>query len=405
MDSQVNQNAIRKTVKAWAGYFRSAQDYAAHPEKYQSKPRIPGYIRTAGATAWWTNQTAKLSFTGGKAYLRFVNQKQTFCIGEASLYEGLSYVKTEVQPSHGSFRVLVTFDDQLKEAPVPEHPVRILGVDIGLNNLLAAAGNFGDAPFVIGGGPVKALNQWFNKRKAHLLSALTRGSDSKRSHKESHALDALSRKREDVLQDIFYKCAWHLLRYAKGNQVEVIVVGYNKDQKQGIGIGKQNNQAFVSVPYGKLRQCIRTVAAKLQVPVVEQEESYTSKASLLDLDGLPVYQEGQKTETGFSGRRIRRGLYRSSDGTVLNADVNGAGNIVRKRYPEAFDGIDLSYLWKTTKAVQVKGWYTSGEKKAGRKRHKASLASKARHEQRKRTRRTYLQLFGEEKKKRQQNAA
>lgn len=128
-----------------------------------------------------------------------MNQKQAFCISEASLYEGLSYVKTEVQPSHGSFRVLVTFDDQLKEAPVPEHPARILGVDIGLNNLLAAAGNFGDAPFVIGGGPVKALNQWFNKRKAHLLFALTRGSDSKHSHKESHALDALSRKWEDVL--------------------------------------------------------------------------------------------------------------------------------------------------------------------------------------------------------------
>ena len=187
--------------------------------------------------------------------------------------------------------------------------------------------------------------------------------------------------------------------------MDVIVVGYNKDQKQGIGIGKQNNQAFVSVPYEKLRRCIRTVAAKLQVPVVEQEESYTSKASLLDLDGLPVYQEAQKLETGFSGRRIRRGLYRSSDGTVLNADVNGAGNIIRKWYPEAFDGMDLSYLWITTKAVQVKDWYARGEKKAGRKRHKVSLASKARHEQRKWTRRTYLQLFGEGKKKRQQNAA
>ena len=404
MDSQVNQNAIRKTVKAWKSYFKAVRDYAAHPEKYQAKPRIPGYIRTMGATAWWTNQTAKLRFRDGKAYLRFVNEKQPFCLGKASLFEGFTYVKTEVQPFHGHFRVLVTFDDRLKEASVPEHPERILGVDIGITNLLSAAGNFGDAPFVVGGGPVKALNQWFNKRKAELLSALTRGSDSKHSHKESHALDALSRKRDDAMTDIFYKCAWYLLRYAKKNQVDVIVIGYNKAQKQDISIGKQNNQAFVSVPYGKLRQCIRTVATKLRVPVVEQEESYTSKASLLDLDEIPVYKKGQKTGA-FSGSRIRRGLYRSADGTVLNADVNGAGNILRKRYPEAFDGMDLSYLWKTTKAVQIKDWYQKGEKKNGNRRHKASGASKAHHEQRKRVRREYLKLFGKSKKKRQPEAA
>lgn len=404
MDSQVNQNAIRKTVKAWKSYFKTVRDYAVHPEKYQAKPRIPGYIRTTGATAWWTNQTAKLLFSDGKVYLRFVNQKQLFCIGKADLYESLTYVKTEVQPFHGQFRVLVTFDDHLKEASVPVHPERILGVDIGLSNLLAAAGNFGDTPFVVGGGPVKALNQWFNKRKAKLLSALTRGSDSKHSRKESHALDALSRKRDDTLNDIFYKCAWYLLRYAKANQVDVIVIGYNKAQKQGIGIGKQNNQAFVSVPYGKLRQCIRIVAAKLQVPVVEQEESYTSKASLLDLDNIPVYKKGQEPGT-FSGSRIRRGLYRSADGTILNADVNGAGNILRKRYPEAFDGMDLSYLWKTTRVVQIKDWYAKDKGKTKWKRHMASSASKVRHEQRKQVRRKYLKLFGKSKKKSQQSAA
>ena len=146
------------------------------------------------------------------------------------------------------------------------------------------------------------------------------------------------------------------------------------------------------------------MATKLQVPVVEQEESYTSKASLLDLDEIPVYKKGQKTGA-FSGSRIRRGLYRSADGTVLNADVNGAGNILRKRYPEAFDGRPLSYLWKTTKAVEIKDWYQKGGKKVSQKRHKASIASKVHHEQRKQTRREYLKLFGKSKKKRQPEAA
>ena len=116
---------------------------------------------------------------------------------------------------------------------------------------------------------MKAVNQWFNKHRAKLLSDRTRGLDSTRSEKNSHALDALSRKREDVLRDVFYKCAWYLLQYAKHHNVDVIVVGYNKEQKQEIEMGKANNQAFVSVTFEKLRQCIRVVAAKLQIPVVE----------------------------------------------------------------------------------------------------------------------------------------
>lgn len=397
MDSQVNQNAIRKTEKSWMGYFHSRKEYLEHPERFQGKPEIPGYIRTAGSTAWWTSQTAKLLIRKGRAYLRFVNCKELLCIGKAPAFTGLSYVKTEVKPYHGQFCVLVTFNDHIEEAPVPEQPSRILGVDIGLDNLLAVAGNFGESPFVIKGGPVKAVNQWFNKRKARLLSGLTKGSDSTRSRKQSRALDALSRKREDVLRDIFYKCAWYLLRYASRQNVDVIVVGYNKEQKQNIGIGKQNNQALVSVPYEKLRQCIRIVAAKLKIAVAEQEESYTSKADVTAGDRIPVYGKDDQ-DASFSGNRVRRGLYRCKKGYLLNADVNGAANILRKRYPDAFWGKDLSYLWKTTETVRIQDWYVPGKQTSVKKKHGSSPASRKHHEERKVLRRKYLQLFGKEKK-------
>lgn len=404
MDSQVNQNAIRKTEKAWVGYFHARKEYLAHPEKFQGKPKIPGYIRTTGSTAWWTVQTARLSFVQGKAYLRFVHCKEPLCIGKASAFADMTYIKTEVKPYHGQFRVMMTFDDHSKETPVPEHPSRILGVDVGLNNLLAVAGNFGEAPFLIKSGSIKAGNQWFNKRRAKLLSDLTKGTDSTHSKKGSHALDALSRKREEVLRDMFYKCAWYLLRYAKHHQVDILVIGYNKEQKQEVEMGKANNQAFVSVPFEKLRQCIRIVAAKLQIPVVEQEESYTSKADVTAGDFIPTYRVDDKKKN-FSGTRAKRGLYRCHDGKLMNADVNGAANILRKRYPDAFAGQNLSYLQTTTNVVEIRDWYVPGDKKKPHKRHHPSPAAKLRHTKRKDRRRDLLQVFGKRKKTWQKKAA
>ena len=132
------------------------------------------------------------------------------------------------------------------------------------------------------------------------------------------------------------------------NKVEVIVCGHNKDQKQEINLGANNNQHFVSIPYTRFFWILTCVAAKAGIPVIETEESYTSKASLIDKDPIPVYKEGDRLEYHFSGKRISRGQYESKEGTILNADVNGAGNIIRKVYPNAFDGVtDFSYTNKT----------------------------------------------------------
>lgn len=127
MNSQVNQNAIRKTVKSWVGYFESVKEYAVCPEKFLGRPKLPGYIRTQQATAWWTKQTARLTFQAGKAYLQFVNLKEMFCIGKESQYRGLKYIKTEIKPFHGQFRILITLDDHMKEPKLPEDPKRSLG--------------------------------------------------------------------------------------------------------------------------------------------------------------------------------------------------------------------------------------------------------------------------------------
>ena len=330
MNSHVNQNAIKKAVKGWKSYFKAVRDYAVHPEKYKARPRIPGYKHAAKMTAAYTSQTAVFSCQDGHAYLKFVN-----------LYADMTYAKTEVKPQYGGYTILVTFKEDLVLPEVPKQPKRILGIDVGVSNLAAVANNFGDTPFLIKGGALKSMNQKFNKQRAKLLSAVTKGSDSTHSKKETKQLQALSRKRDAFLRDFFYKTAWYLVRYAKKHQVDVIVIGHNEDQKQNIRIGKQNNQNFVSIPFCQFIKILRNTAAKAGIPVADREESYTSKASLLDLDAIPTYRKGNTQAYTFSGKRVHRGLYKTNRGCIINADINGAGNILRKEYPYAFDGQDI----------------------------------------------------------------
>lgn len=401
MNSQVNQNAIRKLIKTWKAYFVSLADFKKNPSKYKAKPKMPGYLKSAQFTAWYTNQTAQFKIIGSKAYIRFVHCKELFCIGSSDLYKGMKYVKTEVKPSHGRYDVLVTFDDQMQMPEVPANPKRIIGIDLGVDNFATVVNNFGVSPFLIKGGAIKAANQLYNKKRAAALSKLTKGSDSTNSVKDSNCLDTLSRKREGFLRDFFYKTAWYICRFAMDNETDVIVLAHNKEQKQEISIGKTNNQNFVSIPFCKFESILVNTAAKCKIPVVVREESYTSKASVLDNDPIPTYRQGDSQKYTFSGERVKRGLYRSADGTFINADVNGGANIIRKEYPDAFKGQDLSYLWKTTNVIKYTDLYKGAnsicKEKYNNKQHRTSPNSKIRHFYRKNTRLECRMFWGKSK--------
>lgn len=398
MNSQVNQNAIKKTVKSWKSYFQLQKDYAIHPEKYKARPRIPGYVKNLAMTAAYTNQTAKFIRKDGRAYLRFVNHRQPVLIGRESLYSDMTYVKTEVKPQHGGYSILLTFKEDIILPEVPKFPKRILGIDVGVDNFCAVANNFGDIPFLIKGGAIKSMNQNFNKERSRLLSEVTKGSDSTHSKKETKRLHTLSRKRETRLRDFFYKTAWYLVRYAKQQQAEVIVAGHNEDQKQNICIGRQNNQNFVSIPFCRFLDILRYTAAKAGIPVVLREESYTSRASLLDLDAIPAYKKGDTTNHTFSGKRVHRGIYKTDKGLFINADINGAGNILRKEYPYAYDGQELSYLYETTKVVSYTDIYIGAKslcnERYNGKNHQSGMGSRANHQYRKERRHRYRSLWG-----------
>ena len=185
---------------------------------------------------------------------------------------------------------------------------------------------------LVKGKPIKAINQYYNKLKANYTSILRQGKETKEGPHTSKRLERLHRNRHRTIKDLFHKASYQIIKQAIEHNIGTIIIGQNEGWKQAISIGRRNNQSFCHIPHHMLITMIRYKAAEQGIEVRVTEEAYTSKASFLDQDPVPVYEEG-RTRT-FSGRRIYRGLYQSVKG-LINADVNGAANILRKVFPTA----------------------------------------------------------------------
>ena len=201
-----------------------------------------------------------------------------------------------------------------------------LALDLGINNLVTAVSNTGRS-FIIDGRRLKSINQWFNKENARLQSI----KDKQRFGKNTtNRQKAISRDRNNKVNDYMNKAARKVIDYCIINDIGTLVAGYNVTFQKSSHIGKQNNQNFVNIPYGHLRDKLSYLCELNGIDYIEQEESYTSKASFWDKDEIPVYNNDNPKEYEFSGNRVHRGLYRTANGKVFNADINGALNIMRK---------------------------------------------------------------------------
>lgn len=201
-----------------------------------------------------------------------------------------------------------------------------LSLDFGINNLVTAVTNTGKS-FIIDGKRLKSINQWFNKQNAKLQSVKDKQGYLKRT---TNKQKRLAFKRNNRVNDYMSKTARFIVDYCVANNIGVLVVGYNATFQKNSSIGKRNNQNFVNIPFGRLKDKLRYLAELNGILFIEQEESYTSKASFWDNDTIPDYNTDNPQTYNFSGRRVSRGLYRTFNGTLLNADVNGALNILKK---------------------------------------------------------------------------
>ena len=204
-----------------------------------------------------------------------------------------------------------------------------MGIDLGLDNLATCVITDG-ASFIIDGKSLKSINHQYNKRVAH-LSAI-----AKRQEMDAYTnlQCRLTIQRNNRVRDYINKAARYIIDYCLEHGIGTLVVGYNPDWKRSINIGKRNNQNFVQIPHAGLRHKLQGLYQRDGIQYAEQEESYTSKASFLDNDEIPNWS-GESKEYEFSGHRVHRGLYKSADGWLINADCNGAANILRKSKQKA----------------------------------------------------------------------
>jgi IS605 OrfB family transposase len=224
-----------------------------------------------------------------------------------------------ILPRSGQFYAEFVYKVDSVQAAVD--PNRALGVDPGLNNWLTCVSNVGTS-LIVDGRHLKSLNQWYNKRVSILKKNQPQGFWSKQ-------LASITERRNRQVRDAVNKAARLVLNHCLANQIGTVVFGWNKGQKQELNLGGKTNQMFVHIPTARLKNRIEQLCKQYGIQFVETEESYTSKASFLDLDQLPTF--GEKPE-GWqeSGKRVKRGLYRSKEGFRINADCNGAANILRK---------------------------------------------------------------------------
>ena len=201
-----------------------------------------------------------------------------------------------------------------------------LALDLGINNLVTAVSSNGRS-FIIDGRKLKSINQWFNKENARLQSIKDKQHYGKKS---TNRQKAIARDRNNKVNDYMNKAARKVINYCIANDIGALVVGYNETFQHSSHIGKRNNQNFVNIPYGQLRSKLEYLCRLNGIIFVKQEESYTSKSSFWDQDDIPVYNADNPREYQFSGKRVHRGQYKTASGKTINADVNGALNIMRK---------------------------------------------------------------------------
>jgi putative transposase len=230
-------------------------------------------------------------------------------------------------PKCDSYVIEVIYNEQESTASDDNF---VASIDLGLDNLVALTSNQpGFTPLLINGRPLKSINQFYNKRSSQLQSQLKVG------RKTSPRIQRLTRCRNQKIDNYLHHASRLIVDVVSAKQIGTLVVGKNEQWKTEINLGKQTNQNFVNIPHSRLIEMLEYKARLVGINVIVQEESYTSRANFMGQDPIPVYGKTEK-EPMFTGKRIKRGLYKTSTGQLINSDINASYNILRKAIPNAF---------------------------------------------------------------------
>jgi len=327
LPAKVSQQVLKQLHHDWENFFKARAAYEEDPSKFLGRPKLPKYKHKSEGRNMLVYTMQALQGGQSKKGIKGIVKPSMLAISVKTQQKDIDQVR--IVPRKGFYVIEVVYEKAVKQAPV--NPAYYAGIDIGVNNLVALTSNKpGFQPAIVNGRPVKSVNQFYNKRRAELQKQRGTTGTTKR-------MERLTNKRNRRIDHYMHTASKQIIDLLVKEEIGTLVIGKNDGWKNGIEMGKRNNQNFVQIPHARFIQMLSYKAELVGITVKLTEESYTSKASFLDRDPLPVRKpNNDETKPTFSGKRIERGLYRASDGRFINADINGAGNMIRKVAPNAF---------------------------------------------------------------------
>lgn len=314
LPAKTSQQIVIQLGHVWKSFFKGIENWKGDRSSHTGMPRLPKYKDKNGRNIVFFDYMQG-SFWESRYYfpVRFGEEYENYI--ETNVTKD-NFVQMRIVPYGNCYKIEIVCEIEVQEKEF--YNDSWIGIDLGIDNLATLTNNIGLPPIVINGRILKSINQYYNKIRSKALSSITRGT--------SNRIKRIDLKRNNIFNTHIHRISRAIVNYCINNKIDNIAIGKNKDWQRNVNLGRKNNQVFSQIPFDKLLDKIEYKARENGIQVFRISEEYTSKASFLDGDEFK--------KDSFSGRRIRRGLYKSQNGTIINADVNGSYNILRKCNPE-----------------------------------------------------------------------
>lgn len=310
LKAQTSQQILKLVDKNWISYFRTIKDYKKNPEKYKSQPKPPNFKRKDGENILiFTNQNCKIKDNT-------IILTKDFSI-PVPTYKGKDFTKFQqvrILPKRDFYEIEIVYRHEIIQAKVNKE--KYASIDLGVNNIMSLVSDSGC--ILYNGKQLKSINQYCSKQVSKYQEQQT-----EEKKKSTYKIRRTYDKRNLKINDLLHKLSRHVINYCIKNEIGNIVVGYNEQWKTSTNLGNKTNQTFVSIPHKTLINMLKYKSEMVGINVISNEESYTSKCDSLGLETLGHHDT-------YIGKRLKRGLFQSSVGKLVNADINGAINIQRK---------------------------------------------------------------------------
>ena len=316
VNTKIVHGIIKKLNSDWNSYW--ALFNLVKNKQYEKDVNIPKYKKQYNLVEYGNQVLSKKKLKLG--FIGTDKMKQGFKLADS--HKDLNCKCFRIFYKNNNFVCELIYEKEINNQIISTG--KVASIDLGLENLFTVAFNYNKKGISFKGTKLKSINQYFNKEKAKLQSLLPKNEYC------SKRINHLFYKREEQLRNIIGFYSNRLMELLVKEGISTLVIGHNKNWKDKINIGRVNNQNFVSIPFNKVIDIIKYKAEDFGIKCIEQEESYTSKASFIDDDNIPTFNEDENQKHTFSGKRITRNLYQTKNNKIIDADLNVALNIMKK---------------------------------------------------------------------------